>query len=427
MDMTGIDWTPIRMHWVDVDGQGHTVSNLNCGIDDWGRSGFVGYAGGANIKNITLKNVTAEGTQVGIVMGSAEGFMLENVKIEGTNSVKYNKLKNPKETCGGAGAVGGIASYANAASSVEIVSGARVTVDYNGLLTEAPIQNEYAQSQDISAIVTDNGTVTEIGEPTKVVKVEESAGKNAIANATASALANGENVTVELGAGEYTLPTDRTNTGSEITIKGTKDTVIDATGYTYLDNHKLSVEGVTINSRFAQVGSDYTAIYAPNATFTNCTINGAMLVGRDGVKFIGCTFNVTEDYIRTYGNDVTFENCTFNTIGKAILVYSDGNGMNTAPAVTVTGCTFKASQKGFAGAITNQACAAIEIDNYGCGVTLTTSGNTIDGNFSGIWRIKTYDTNKTANKVIANGTEYTSLAIDGKTMTINGKEVTVNN
>ncbi|MBQ8322833.1 MAG: hypothetical protein IJX91_02585 [Clostridia bacterium] len=163
MDMTGIAWTPIHAWWVNVDGQNHTVSNLNCGIDWWGRSGFAGYVGGGVIENITFENVTAEGSQAGIVAGSIEGATLNNVKIAGTNSAKFNQLKNPAETWGGVGAVSGVATAVNTASTVEIVSGATVTVDYNGLITEAPIQNAYSQLTDISAIVTDNGTVTPNG------------------------------------------------------------------------------------------------------------------------------------------------------------------------------------------------------------------------------------------------------------------------
>ena len=165
MDMTGYTWTPISLWWVDVDGQGHTVSNLNCVGDDWGRSGFAGFTGGGSVSNITFENVTSRGTQVGIVSGSCEGFALTNVTIAGTNQVTYDYSINPKETWGGVGAIIGVASYVNAASTITIADGAKVTVDYNGLLTEAPIQNEYALISDISGVVTKNGTVATIGEP----------------------------------------------------------------------------------------------------------------------------------------------------------------------------------------------------------------------------------------------------------------------
>ena len=151
-----------------------------------------------------------------------------------------------------------------------------------------------------------------------------------------------------------------------------------------------------------------------------------MRVGRSGAKFEKCTFNLGEgDYVYTYGNDVDFNDCIFNSKGKALIMYSDGNG--EISKVNVTDCEFYASQEGFAGAIKNQCCAAVEIDNYGCGVNLTLTNNTVGENFSGEWRIKSYYTNK-GNTVTINGVEYTSLAIDGKTMTIDSnKNVTVNN
>ena len=672
MDMTGYTWTPISLWWVDVDGQGHTVSNLNCVGDDWGRSGFAGYTGGGSVSNITFENVTSRGTQVGIVSGSCEGFALTNVTIAGTNQVTYDYSINPKETWGGVGAIIGVASYVNDASTVTIAAGAKITVNYNGLMTAAPLQNAYSLSNDISAVVTKNGTVTTVGEPltfvaegfglkttgeyiitapvglanfSQIVKNGETYkgktvlvgadldmtdvefapivgfqgtfdGQNkvisnltisgtenvalfgsaygttiknvtldnanisgnhfvagivsnltsgtvsgckvlnstftAVPNASGStydngdkvggivglsytgsdstvlvsncsvenlkikgyrdlggiagaadvkdvngcsaknvvitadqvtnwygdkdvnadyivgrpfhgdvlasntvsgdneiitkkevksdaaldsaingALASGEAVDVELTAGTYTLPSNTTNTAT-IAISGTKDTVIDVTLGAYLEKAELSFEGVTIKGSVGKAngnGSDYAALYSHNVTYTNCYFDGGFRVGRDGAKFIGCTFDLTKtsntgmEYVWTFGNDVTFEGCTFNTEGKAILVYSDGG--SEVSKVEVKNCIFNATKGGAkAGAIKNQNCAAIEIHNYGNGVNLTTSGNTIDSDFSGEWRIKDYVAGRPA--IIVNGVTYTTIAIDGKKMTIDAnKNVTI--
>ena len=242
-----------------------------------------------------------------------------------------------------------------------------------------------------------------------------------------AALAEAINTTttpyIQLGAGEYTMPSI---TGAkEITITGTEDTVIDNTMGSYMDSSKISFEGVTIKGSTGKAngnGSDYAALYSPNVTYTNCTFDGPFRIGRDGATFIGCTFtNLGNDYVWTYGNDCTFIDCTFNSDGKALLIYSDGG--NEVSEVTVKDCTFNATQGAKAGAISNQNCAAIEIQNYGNGVNLTTSGNTIDTEFSGEWRIKTYETGKPA--VIVNGVTYTTIALDGKLMTISGTTVTV--
>ena len=91
-------------------------------------------------------------------------------------------------------------------------------------------------------------------------------------------------------------------------------------------------------------------------------------------------------------------------------------------------CTFNATAGAKAGAIANQNCAAIEIDNFqnsgtGAAHILITEGNTYSENFSGEWRIKNF---VAGNAVTVNGAEYTTIAIDGKTMTIDAdKNVTV--
>ena len=234
-----------------------------------------------------------------------------------------------------------------------------------------------------------------------------------------------EGGTITLAAGEYKMPSNDSST-ADLTIVGTKDTVVDVTLGAYMENANVTFKGVTIKTGTGMAngnGSDYAALYTPNVTYIDCTFEGPMRVGRDGAKFINCTFNsLGNDYVWTYGNDVTFEGCTFNSNGKAILIYSDGG--SEVSKVTVKNCTFNATQGAKAGAINNQNCAAIEIHNYGNGVDLVTEGNTYDSNFSGEWRIKTYESGKPA--IIVNGTTYTQIAVDGKLMTIDAeKNVTV--
>ena len=255
----------------------------------------------------------------------------------------------------------------------------------------------------------------------KIDGVVQAATQDALNNAF-----SGSNVNVTLAAGEYKMPSS--NATGEVTISGTKDTVLDVTLGAYMDSADgVTIEGVTIKTSTGMVngnGSDYAALYTPNVTYKNCTFVGPMRVGRDGAKFINCTFTeLGNDYIWNYGNDVTFEGCTFNTDGKAILLYSDGG--NEVAKVTVKNCVFNSTHGAKAGAIANQNCAAIEIHNYGNGVNLVTEGNTYDSNFSGEWRIKTYETGKT--QVFVNGAEYTQIAVDGKLMTIDAdRNVTVN-
>ena len=232
-------------------------------------------------------------------------------------------------------------------------------------------------------------------------------------------------------AGQFEMPGGSTDKAITFTsLNGTA--VIDNTKGSYWEAATLTFNNISFKTGTGMVngnGADYAALYSKNVTYNSCTFTGPMRLGRDGAKFNACTFNgLGNDYVWTYGNSASFEGCTFNTEGKAILIYSDGpTGTNgAAPAVSVTNCTFNATQGAKAGAIANQNCAAVEIHNYGNGVTLTTSGNTVDEDFSGVWRIKTYETRFSESKIFVNGTEYTTIALDGKTMTIDAdRNVTV--
>ena len=232
-------------------------------------------------------------------------------------------------------------------------------------------------------------------------------------------------------AGEFEMPGNgTTNAITFSSLNGTA--IIDNTKGSYWENATLTFNNISFKTGTGMVngnGADYAALYSKNVTYNSCTFTGPMRLGRDGAKFNACTFNgLGNDYVWTYGKSASFEGCTFNTEGKAILIYSDGPtvGTGAAPAVSVTNCTFNATQGAKAGAIANQNCSAVEIHNYGNGVTLTTSGNTVDEDFSGVWRIKTYETRFSESKIFVNGTEYTTIALDGKTMTIDAnKNVTV--
>ena len=232
-------------------------------------------------------------------------------------------------------------------------------------------------------------------------------------------------------AGEFEMPSNGTTNAITFTsLNGTA--IIDNTKGSYWENATLTFNNINFKTGTGMVngnGADYAALYSKNVTYNSCTFTGPMRLGRDGAKFNACTFNgLGNDYVWTYGKSASFEGCTFNTEGKAILIYSDGPtvGTGAAPAVSVTNCTFNATQGAKAGAIANQNCAAVEIHNYGNGVTLTTSGNTVDEDFSGVWRIKTYENRFPDSKIFVNGTEYTTIALDGKTMTIDAnRNVTI--
>ena len=226
------------------------------------------------------------------------------------------------------------------------------------------------------------------------------------------------NAKVYLPNGNYTLPAVSNN---NVTISGTKDAVITVNKPNYSGSN-VTLNGVTVK------GSGYaTGVQHVNTvTYNDVTIVGEMCLYGEKVVFNNCTFELNGQYIWTYGaKEVEFINCTFNTTGKAILVYNEGAG---ASKVTVKHCTFNATAGAKAGAIANQNCAAIEIDNFqssgtGAAHVVITEGNTYGENFSGEWRIKNV---VAGNAITVNGNEYTQIAVDGKLMTIDAnKNVTI--
>ena len=171
MDMTGKTWAPIRAHWVNIDGQGHKVSNLNCTTNEVAKSGFVGYLAAGTIKNITLENVTVAGEQAGVLVGQVEAGTIENVTIAGTNTVSYYDDPAYNEEWGGVGAVIGVDVSGNTdKTGVTIAEGATIAVKYNYRVDEKDYSmktllsgpaNEFAYNLAINVI--NNGTVTTEG------------------------------------------------------------------------------------------------------------------------------------------------------------------------------------------------------------------------------------------------------------------------
>ncbi len=157
---------------------------------------------------------------------------------------------------------------------------------------------------------------------------------------------------IEVADGTHNL-TEISN--KTITIKGSKDAVIDRTETVTMSGSNITFDGVTIS---ATSGINYIGLHhAASETYKNCTINGELWTY--GVAaFDNCVFNQTssEKYnIWTYGAETaTFTDCKFYSAGKAVLVYKE-KGTKTLDAY-FTNCEFYASE-----AVAGKA--AIEIDS----------------------------------------------------------------
>ena len=162
-------------------------------------------------------------------------------------------------------------------------------------------------------------------------------------------------IAVDLKKGSYTLPGDKMG-NKEISITGTKDTVIDLTSGTAAHNASITMEGVTVES----TNGNYTGIqHAAATTFKDCVIKGQPFLYAKNVQYINCTFEQDSSSaynVWTYGaGNVLFKDCTFNCAGKSVLIYNEGsiNGQT----VEFKNCKFNATAP-----VTGKA--AIEIDSH---------------------------------------------------------------
>ena len=226
------------------------------------------------------------------------------------------------------------------------------------------------------------------------------------------------NTVIDLAAGEYKLPA---MSGKDVSISGDENTVIDVSYAAGVSGSSIDFKGITIKG--ADDGFEKGIQHSDVVTYTDCIIEGSMSLYGERVVFKNCTFDLsaTANYIWTYGaKEVIFDNCIFNTMGKAILIYNEGADL--VSHVAVTNCTFNATGKAYAGTISNQPCAAIEIDSsLVTSYSLTTYNNTYNNSFfSGEWRIK----KSNGNNVTVNGTAYGMVTVDGTGYTLNGTTVT---
>ena len=195
-----------------------------------------------------------------------------------------------------------------------------------------------------------------------------------------------EPTTVTLGKGTYTLPALE---NKDITVKGTKDTVIDMKEKLNNNAQNVSFDGVTVN--FGT--SDYKGFqHTGKLTYKDCTITGKQFLYGNEVEFINCEFvqDAVDYNVWTYGaGSVLFKDCTFTCKGKAVLIYNEG--AISAQTVEFQNCKFEASS-----AVDGKA--AIEIDSRFTSYTVIIDQATADnvtgfgtGSNSGnsVWNVKT--------------------------------------
>lgn len=348
MDMTGYDWNVPNAGFTNIDGDNYTVSNLVCGQTERGWSGFLGYFGGGTLKNITLENVTAIGSQAGVIAGHADGGWIENVTIKGANTVAYEE--NAVEDAPGVGALLGVSTEGlKASSNITIANGATIDVATNDIVTISLCkQYEYSAINDISAYVTKNGTVATTGEWWFGASTAEEIVE--LYNADCMKIKLTNDVTGDIAI-EQKEDTALTIDGADYKYAGV--ILVDGKSQTYttagltISNLKFVADSISADACIRLGDGTNATRYTCNVTVSNCTfdVNGAVGVksytgGDKNLTITGCTATANaHSLVQAKGID--------GILVQGCFVYSkNGMNFNNSTNVTVDNCT--ADVKGYA-------------------------------------------------------------------------------
>ena len=370
-------------------------AQLNIGTNDYAKaeaaSGYVPTESSVKVKGIYNTLNLAEGTVSGgddeyVTFNSALIPTGETFPVAGYDYVAMNYVLVGPESVGDEGK-----------SLVEVqFTLTDGTTDKTRTVSSVPVQRNYRTNIYGSILTSDVDVNVEIN-PGYIV-TEDTELEEAL-----RALVDGKENIIYLAAGDYTMPTG-TNVnlqGKTLTIKGTKETIIDVRNIDERDQFvtgaTLKFEGVTLN-----FGTELYKGFANYAslTYKDCAINGLQFAyGSGQTVFENCDLNSNgaEHCMWTWGGqNISFTDCDFTYGDRAVNCY--GEGVKTY--VSFTNCTFTK----VAGATTT---GAIETNSS----TLTALYLTINNctvNEGDLWWISTWDSKGGAN---------TFATVDGKIAT----------
>lgn len=372
VNLGGMEVTPFT-EYSTFDGKGFTISNAKVS----GADTSVGFFGGNPITNVKMDSisVTANDTQYAGVISGFNSSSITNVTVtrstvtggKNTGAIVGNCYVDLSgctvENCtiSGQYKVGGLAGYVcredgqkriisnNTLRNVTL-KGENLISGKSDFVIGQAIGNWNARSGgsiNVTTIENVTGADSLIGKIESDVATPSIDGKvqvgsqEALANAISSTTA-GEETSIKLAAGTYTLPSLE---NKSITISGTKNTVIDMKGEDGkgVVNKATSVgfDGVTVNfGTEPYKGFQHTE----TLTFKDCTITGFMTTYGD-TTYENCTFNseANQYTINFYGGEnFTLTNCHFYGVDKNVYIYQEG--VDCDKKVTFNGCDFHMSQ-----------------------------------------------------------------------------------
>lgn len=265
---------------------------------------------GSVTESVVVKNSVFQSGRRAIKLAPTTGSASYTVEID--NNVFYDITYKPAVCL----------NYGDQANTVTITNNTL----YNTALVEDEVNGNYTESNNEFITVATATTPAELG----------------------NAIASSDIVNVTLAAGTYKLPT---TSDKEVTISGTKDTVIDlSNGTGQMQNMTFVFDGVTVKG--AEV--NYKGIiHAKSVTYKNCTLTGLQFLYANNVTFENCDFDAMseEHNIWTYGSkNVSFINCDFTYGDRAINVYTEDKNLGFAE-ISFSGCTFTTDNTNSKGAV----------------------------------------------------------------------------
>ena len=294
IDMSGESWTALDLMFFTFNGNGHTISNLNV-VENGNKAGFFGYIGGATIKDLTLKNVTATGSQVGVFAGQSEGGDIINCTIDGTNVLTWDDHSGDDITKNGVGAFVGV-SVENNTTSGEILNNATIYM-YKGNMAPALDKNNnyvgglYTETQTIS--IANNGTIYNM-----VAEGVAEVGTRSYEVLNKAGLLNVNNIIANSSSGE----------GVGIHVKLMSD--IDLAGETWKPIDKMWVDfdgnGHTISNLTTEAWKAGFFGYLAGGSIKNLTLENVNVTGAQAGAFAGSIEGTIDNCVLKGTNTITW-------------------------------------------------------------------------------------------------------------------------
>ena len=357
---------------------------INGGTYEITSSGHVIYSPAATI---TLNGGSFKHSQIG---ASAEG----NVILYASGSAKASVNGGTYDSVEAAFA------YSSMIGNISITGGTfsnKATTVYN--------------NATLSEFVADGYAVTDNGNGTLTVSMSQATARDAILAAANSG------TPVTLPAGNYTMPGDDIR-GKSLTIKGTKDTVIDVSAIDannqFVTGSTVVFDGVTL--KFNE--SDSSKLYmgfanTASLTYKNCHITGLQILYGNKVTFENCVLDSSANTmgqphsVWTYGaKNVTFTECAFIYGDRAVNCYKDQDIDGGKQVVNFENCTFTTTNDASEGAV------EINSSTFSVGIEVNMDGCTAPANGDMVFISKWDGTDGAMTTINVNGVKIDNATVD---------------